>query len=762
MNNKKITSKIKVSVTLSLLGIFMLLAIGCGANSDGSEKGSTETAENVSSGGAKGRYIETQMTSPEDVKEFGKMVKLTDGKIAFLNKANGQCYTSSDFGKTWEISKKDAIQEVVNDEEITSNCIAKDGAIFYSYIDWAETKLDEVNQQFVYVDAQGNSSQPVFIIENGWVVESVFADNGELYLRSNNADVYLADIAGASAKKIFTLHGTSNYRIEPYGDGIAAMDGENYYCYDSKSGLTEEPDKVLKEFLAKELKENEMSMGFYSGIDKVYTVSKSGLYSHVKGGSVMEELLSGSLSNMSDPTMNVKSLIQNEDGSFLAAFDNGELYSYVYDPDVPAVPERVLNVYGLKDNASVRRAISGFRKENADIYIKYEIGMSGEDSVTENDAITALNTRLLAGEGPDVIILDGMPMESYIEKGLLEDISGLIEEVKKESSYFDNILEAYDTKKGIYSVPFRYYVPLIAGDKQTLVNITDLNSLADQIKAVRSENDKAITAFGTYTLEETLKKLYLSSSPAWMKAGKLDEAGLKEFLTQAKIIYEADQKNLTEEYRNAHERSLTFGVEIGRTEEISRLSIGDQAMSLVTGHQLLAGGYLGDMSDFSNLVSAVNKLGSISYQTLAGQAEQVFVPNGILGMNANTKEKENAELFLKILLSEEVQALDLGDGFPVNKSAYTNFCTNTDPDSTIAVSGDVVDGNMVRIDITWPTAEDCSALQEIIGTLKTPCETDAVIKETVLSSGEAALTGDKSIEECVNEIKQKISLYLAE
>ena len=41
------------------------------------------------------------------------------------------------------------------------------------------------------------------------------------------------------------------------------------------------------------------------------------------------------------------------------------------------------------------------------MYINYEIGMDG-DGVTREDALKKLNTKLLSGEGPDVIILDGM------------------------------------------------------------------------------------------------------------------------------------------------------------------------------------------------------------------------------------------------------------------------------------------------------------------------------------------------------------------
>ena len=48
--------------------------------------------------------------------------------------------------------------------------------------------------------------------------------------------------------------------------------------------------------------------------------------------------------------------------------------------------------------------------------MEYETGMGDGDSVTREDALKKLNTRIMAGEGPDVIVLDDMPVDSYIEK----------------------------------------------------------------------------------------------------------------------------------------------------------------------------------------------------------------------------------------------------------------------------------------------------------------------------------------------------------
>lgn len=55
-----------------------------------------------------------------------------------------------------------------------------------------------------------------------------------------------------------------------------------------------------------------------------------------------------------------------------------------------------------------------------------ESGVSGGDAVTTSDAIRTLNTEVMAGEGPDILFMDGLPVNSYIEKGLLADVSDVM------------------------------------------------------------------------------------------------------------------------------------------------------------------------------------------------------------------------------------------------------------------------------------------------------------------------------------------------
>jgi len=71
-----------------------------------------------------------------------------------------------------------------------------------------------------------------------------------------------------------------------------------------------------------------------------------------------------------------------------------------------------------------------FQKKYPDVYVNIETGMSGDDSVTDTDALKVLNTEIMAGTGPDVLLLDGISEDTYIEKGMLEDLKRGIKKIQ--------------------------------------------------------------------------------------------------------------------------------------------------------------------------------------------------------------------------------------------------------------------------------------------------------------------------------------------
>ncbi len=55
-----------------------------------------------------------------------------------------------------------------------------------------------------------------------------------------------------------------------------------------------------------------------------------------------------------------------------------------------------------------KNLITWYESDHSDITVQYIWGVDDQNGISEKDAISSLNTQLLAGEGPDVIIMDGL------------------------------------------------------------------------------------------------------------------------------------------------------------------------------------------------------------------------------------------------------------------------------------------------------------------------------------------------------------------
>ena len=187
------------------------------------------------------------------------------------------------------------------------------------------------------------------------------------------------------------------------------------------------PDAVIEENTDSSYVQGDKTMVFDSSGDDIFYANHQGIYHYNTGGSVTEQMVNGKLNSLGNPNVSFRKLFHiNEETFLLWAKDESDqdvLLRYAYSADAPTVPDKELTVYALEDSSEIRQVISAFQKEHDDIYVDLNIGCSGDDTVTVDDALRTLNSDIMAGEGPDVIILDGMPVDNYIDKGLLMDIS---------------------------------------------------------------------------------------------------------------------------------------------------------------------------------------------------------------------------------------------------------------------------------------------------------------------------------------------------
>ena len=700
-----------------------------------------------------GRYMESGFALPENAGTLARsMALLEDGGLACFDQESG-LYISGDEGASWTGGKQ--MKELIPDRKIgyvSSSAIAPDGSvalceIFFEDSEVAERRVTCVDAAGTRIETDGTVSEDV------WISTLAFGADSRLYGADNSGKVYEIDRVNGESRLLFS--GVQEPEMIGFtGKLLLALEDDGVEIYNLETGALQESDPVLDAFcrekLAGKLGSNADCVGGYllgAGEGIVYLACREGLFRHVLGGSAMEQIIEGDYSTFGDPATGICSLLLLENGDFLLMDVGDELIRFTYDPDEPTVPEKQLRVYSLEESTRLRQAISAYQKEYSDVYVRYEVGITEGSAVTRMDALKNLNLSLMGEDGPDVLLLDGIDQTPYVQKGMLQDLGGILAGLTGEDAVFENITGAYAAEEGTFVIPSGFGLPLILGKSEDIDAVTDLKSLADLTERL-SADLKDSTVTGAKTARQELTQLFLTCSPAWLKDGELNEALLEEFLVQAKRMYEADKSGITPEYAE------WYGQHDGPE------SLGNRAVDMMVDLGKIAFGKADMMLlDCGSIANFLEKEEGYSCNLWSGQCGTGFVPVNKLAVSARTDRKEEAENFVRLMLSRNVQELTTTECFPVNRAAFDKLCEKNEQSFGGSFLGPA---GKVKFGCEWPGEPTTRRLKELIGQAQQCLEGNAVLEEAVLKYGEAVLSGQITVQEGIATIKKAVALYLAE
>lgn len=744
---------------------------------DGMDEAKADTAkETVSAAAASGentamgRYMETEVSIPEGLLLISDVRVLADGRMLLLGYAQDTLglWESVDGGENW--SQPYTWPQELSDGYISCGAIAEDGSVFCDVSDGS-------GQKYIYARVESDGQYEIItpdLPETESDVEGMedcifwirYAQEGKWLVKTIlDEHIYLMD--DTSGEIIRTYNEEEDYIgfWWKLGDSIMAVGNEEIRAYDYETGKEKELDEVLKE----ELESNKDNLNLTNSIaypllacegeeGVYYYCNEDGIYRYAKGGTVIEQLADGSLNSLSKPSVQLTDMKVLADGTILVlVMDESapKLLRYRYEADVPAVPDTELKVYALEENAEVQQAISMFQSIYPNYYVNLEIGMTGDDAVTASDALRTLNTEIMAGNGPDILVLDGMPLDSYMEKGILADISDLVDQIGESDGIFEQIAKTYAQDGALYAVPSRFQIPVLQADAATLDKINSLAELADTAAGLRAQDEEINQIVNVSNIYYLVYKLYCAYSTELLaEDGSIDKVAMTDFIDRAKQIFELN--HYEEEYEEFYYE--TFGdPEYDMSTVVS--DYGFLVKKMRIDHVNLASA-LGLAQ-----ICAIDKQQDLEYKLMPVGEKHIFVPKVIAGINGRSNELEGAKEFVSFLLSQKAQETNQGTGLPVNRAAFEAMLADS-KSMSMSSSWSTIDedGNYqdIDFDITAPPSEELDRFRELVESLDTPCLTDAVMRELVMEQAGKCVTGDLSVEEAVNTIEQKMNLYLAE
>ena len=802
---------------------------GCGAGgnikngasgTDGSgnavEDGNGQLPDFDSNGAAMGRYLEETIDLSEHLEGYrNNIFKLDSGKL-IITEPMAPILVSEDNGTTWTPEENDWLTPILKGGGyINSSSCGADGTMGIVYTlengsgeqegqeadgeeqedegaedkespegsEASEDSFQEIDDGFdlfsretaaLIVKPDGTQIPVQLPAEEEEMLAHIWIkDDGRTFAGTEGTELYEVREDG-NCEKFLTLE-TSPQRIIFQGNRmiIDGYDLDSLLLYDMDSGefIT---DEVLDTFVKENYGDRTFNGGsfydlyFFAGEeDVIYLAGDKGVHRHVIGGGAMEQIIDGNLSTFGNPSYHLLGMTTLENNEFMAIFTDARLVRYVYDPTVPTVPSETVKAYSLTENNTLRQAISLYQTEHPEAYVEYEIGMEENSSVTREDALKKLNTKIMAGEGPDVLILDGMPVDSYIEKGLLADISPMIDSMEGEEKLFDNVVDAFRKDGRIYTIPCGVELPTLLGREKYVSGIQDLEDIADAVEALRADMPGK-DLLRVCSEKGIMRTFGIACAPAWKtESGEIDPEAVAQFLTQTKRIYEAQMEGLPEEVTEDYQRRNEEYIEYYGTnyEDYKYFPYGMDDMNYTMGGRQLLAGTLGYSYAYAELTSVprTKQFADSVMIPMDGQSSHVFCANTLAGISAASENREHAEGLLRTLLGpEDISA----EGFPVNQAAFEDTLFPDD-----YVSSDTVYSDMAYMEesgktyvwlIYWFDEAQTEELRNRMKTVDTPYVEDDVLEEAVYQAGTAYMRGEMSLEEAVADVEKNMAIYMAE
>jgi ABC-type glycerol-3-phosphate transport system substrate-binding protein len=361
-----------------------------------------------------------------------------------------------------------------------------------------------------------------------------------------------------------------------------------------------------------------------------------------------------------------------------------------------------------------------------------------------------ISTEIMAGKGTDLISVSNLPYQKYIDKGVLLNLSDSIKEDAgfKTGDYYANILDACKYKGNLYAMPISFMFSAMIADKEVLekeaVTISDTGWTVEDFLEIAEKvtkdtnNDGAVDRYALPNINAQIAFAFLGGNDLGRFVDyekKEARFGSKEFIDLLKTSKEVVDKKLC-------------NPQVELTDVYNLTNRG--------GTVFIAQGCWAYMGMYSQM-ALFNGNGRLYHFPAAYKGEKAeFEPQLFYGINKGTKYPEECWEFLRIMLSEELQATRDLPGFPVNIAAQKQ-----NAGQTLGYKDDLVLG---KIENKLPAIgqKDIDYMDKLISELGRTSIMDIQVINIVQTELKAFFSGAKSAEDTASAIQRKVDTYLHE
>lgn len=505
-----------------------------------------------------------------------------------------------------------------------------------------------------------------------------------------------------------------------------------------------------------ELPDNLNNYTFSAGRDYDITLTNNqGMFGYNIGDESVTQIFSYINSDIDNSNMN--RLVEIGDGKILASYNDEETWAthlavltYVDPSEVPDKEVMTLACYYLDYN--LRKRIVAYNKENEQYRIMVKDYSSYASMDDYNAGYTQLNNDILAGQVPDILVLDSynMPVDSYIAKGVLADIGKMIEEDEEfeTDDFMTNVFDAYRVDGKLYSVIPHFQISTVMA-KSSLVGDTPGWTM-DDLKALMAKYPEASVFGETMTRSNILWNILMYSGSRFVDK------------TTGKCNFDS------EEFVNMLEFAAQFPEEFNSDDDNYWMNYESQWRE---GRTLLASFTISDFRNYSYWSQGYfgEPVTLIGFPTSEGNGAVVQASEQY-GISAKSKHKDAAWDFLRYYLTPEYQKSDeYSWTMPVLKEAILERLEEAKERPYWLNE----DGSKEYYDDTWYVGdqeiiinplsdEDAQELFDYISSVNMAFYYDQSLQNIIEEEAAPFFAGQKTAEEVAKIIQSRAQVYISE
>lgn len=575
-------------------------------------------------------------------------------------------------------------------------------------------------------------------------IESIdIDDDGNLYM--NNQDQNIVQKYNSEGEVVAEVN-VKGYTISILGNKLAVLGFEGINIYNLEDfSLIKTIDSIHSTSSGNPI--------FNNGKDAFFVPLRKGLYRIDQSGEMVEQIIDGNLCSLASDW--IEQAISYKDKFYMIFGDSLErkikVNSYTYKADEPSVPDKELVIWEASGLSAVDDIANLYRQQHPDTYVRIEDIYDGTDDYYHNGSqiiaedLDQLNTELLAGKGPDIIVLDALNYEKYQEQGMFEDLTSYINEWEEELPLLDNIVRGYQTQDAIYTIPLGFHLFRGIGEQELVKDGFEFGKLADYQEV---SGDKIL--YPAEIEERSMVMLNACQEQLIQADGKINVQAVKDYLERCKNVSVKQQKMSTGfDWREG------FDTESGCKEKVIKGDI----TTLESGYDAQVLAWIEE-----------NVPNYVVTKTIEGK-ENIAEGRTLVAINKNSKNKEGAKEFLEMGLSEKIQERSLIWSLPVNKNCLQKEIFNKYNEnlldagimytSTIKYEGNkLVYGDSIKFEYGYK--DKMNEFIEDCGTAQIIKPIDENIRKIIYDEALAYGNDEKSLDQAVDTIEKKVNLYLSE